>query len=142
MPGHTGTRDAAGNYVAALKNAEANLAEARTRRSGGWELVGRLWNSESGLARAQRVALPDRRVGRRDEGQTAALREDRGSSSVGLGQRSSLTSIDRPALELTAGCTSQRCEHVVELDEQFRDYPLALLVLEVDVRALAEPTVV
>ena len=40
--------EAAGNYVAALNSAEAALAEARNRHSGGWELVGRLWNSEWG----------------------------------------------------------------------------------------------
>ena len=55
--------EAAGNYVAVLDKAEADLAEARERTSGSWELVGRLWNTEWGHAeRAEWVARTVRSV--------------------------------------------------------------------------------
>jgi DNA invertase Pin-like site-specific DNA recombinase len=41
---------AASDYVAAANKAESDLAEARERHSGRYELVGRLWNTEWGWA--------------------------------------------------------------------------------------------
>ncbi len=37
-------------FVAVVNKAEADLAEARERSAGSWELVGRLWNTEWGWA--------------------------------------------------------------------------------------------
>ncbi|MDQ3380725.1 MAG: zinc ribbon domain-containing protein [Actinomycetota bacterium] len=40
--------EAAGNYVAVVNKCQADLASARERTSGSFELVGRLWNTEWG----------------------------------------------------------------------------------------------
>ena len=42
--------EAASNYVAVVSRCEADLAEARERSAGSWELVGRLWLQEWGWA--------------------------------------------------------------------------------------------
>jgi len=42
--------EAASNYVAVVSKCEADLAEARERTAGSWELVGRLWLQEWGWA--------------------------------------------------------------------------------------------
>lgn len=42
--------EAAANYVAVVNKAESELAEARERSTGSWELVGRLWLHEWGWA--------------------------------------------------------------------------------------------
>ena len=41
---------AAADYMAVVNKAEADLAEARDRSTGSWELVGRPWNTEWGWA--------------------------------------------------------------------------------------------
>jgi site-specific DNA recombinase len=42
--------EAAANYVAVVNKAESDLAEARERNTGSWELVGRLWLHQWGWA--------------------------------------------------------------------------------------------